>query len=211
MIDRKQALLQPILISKSYQSTSNQDIEGNNNSYRPMVSADGKKVTFHSRASNLVIGDTNEKEDVFLYDLALNTMVRPLNANNEQLNGRSLYPAINGDGTKIVFESDSSNTGESLNPFSQIFLWTIDTNGGSSSLASLSNGDGNSYNPSIDEAGNRVVFDTYATNLLDDPSQNGTIGGISSDDNDLRDVYLIDLEADKIYLASLNYLFEQTK
>ena len=46
MIDRKQAILQPLLISKSYQSTSNQDIEGNNNSYRPMVSADGKKSHF---------------------------------------------------------------------------------------------------------------------------------------------------------------------
>jgi len=210
MIDRKQALLQPILISKSYQSTSNEDIVGNDNSYRPTISADGKKVTFHSRASNLVIGDTNEKEDVFLYDLALNTMVRPLNANNEQLNGRSLYPAINGDGTKIVFESDSSNTGETLKPYSQILLWTIDSSG-NSSLTSLTDGDGNSYNPAIDEAGNRVVFDTFATALLDDdPSKNGTIGGISSDDNGLRDVYLIDLQADKIYLASLNYLFEQT-
>ena len=76
------------------------------------------------------------KKMCFFMSLALNTMVRPLNANNEQLNGRSLYPAINGDGTKIVFESDSSNTGESLNPFSQIFLWTIDPSG-SSSLASL--------------------------------------------------------------------------
>ena len=43
-------------------------VQANGHSYAPMISMDGTYVLFSSRASNLVAGDTNSREDLFLYD-----------------------------------------------------------------------------------------------------------------------------------------------
>ena len=40
----------------------------NGDSFNPSISADGRYVAFHSYASNLVSGDTNEQGDVFVAD-----------------------------------------------------------------------------------------------------------------------------------------------
>jgi hypothetical protein len=43
---------------------------GNGFSFRPYISADGSRLVFHSRASNLITGDANGyKEDVFAFSL----------------------------------------------------------------------------------------------------------------------------------------------
>ena len=39
-------------------------------SHEPFVSADGRLVSYHSSASNLVAGDANSAADVFLFDRA---------------------------------------------------------------------------------------------------------------------------------------------
>ena len=44
--------------------------------HRPAISADARYVVFASTASNLVDGDTNGKEDVFLYDRVTRTTTR---------------------------------------------------------------------------------------------------------------------------------------
>ncbi|MGH2726461.1 MAG: TolB family protein, partial [Actinomycetota bacterium] len=41
---------------------------GNNRSYSPSLSADGKLVAFQSQASNLVSGDTNGVSDIFVFE-----------------------------------------------------------------------------------------------------------------------------------------------
>ena len=45
--------------------------QGNHGSHNPSISADGRHVAFESFASNLVSGDTNERVDVFVVELAL--------------------------------------------------------------------------------------------------------------------------------------------
>jgi Tol biopolymer transport system component len=40
----------------------------NDNSYDPSVSADGRFVAYESYASNIVPGDTNDEQDVFVWD-----------------------------------------------------------------------------------------------------------------------------------------------
>jgi Tol biopolymer transport system component len=45
------------------------DTEPNEASRLPSISADGRFVAFSSQASNLVAGDTNNAEDVFVHDL----------------------------------------------------------------------------------------------------------------------------------------------
>ena len=212
LLDMQAPEAPPLLISKSFNDPAGQ-IPGNGSSLSSNISLDGSTVVFHSRASDLVPGDTNGKEDIFLYRVATNTLLRAVNEQDQQFNGRSLYPAVNGDGSKVVFfESDSTNAvTDSLNTKSQIFLWTLDPTGGGS-ITALTNGDGNSYNPSIDEKGSRIVFDSFATNLLNNGQySNGTNEeiGISADTNGLRDVYYLDLNSSKIYIASINYLWEQ--
>jgi Tol biopolymer transport system component len=49
-------------------SIDNGGAEGNNDSLRSAISADGRFVAFESQASNLVAGDTNRFTDVFLRD-----------------------------------------------------------------------------------------------------------------------------------------------
>ena len=111
-------------------------------------------MVFHSSATDLVPGDTNNKEDVFLYRVSTNTIsiARKPHGDNDQLNGRSLYPDVNGDGSVVVFESDSTNADLNNSSISgkQIYLWTINASGGSS-ITALTAGDGSSQNPSIDE------------------------------------------------------------
>ena len=47
---------------------------GNDNSYYPAISSDGRYITFASQASNLTPGDTNNAVDVFVYDKQTDTM-----------------------------------------------------------------------------------------------------------------------------------------
>jgi hypothetical protein len=210
LLDTQAPAAIPLLISKSFNDPSNQ-APGNGSSLRPQISLDGTTVVFHSRASDLVPGDTNGKEDIFLYRVASNTLFRAVNDQDQQFNGRSLYPAVNGDGSKVVFESDATNAvSQNLNLQNQIFLWTLDPSGGGT-ITALTNGNGNSYNPSIDESGNRIVFDSFATNLLDGSLHtNGSTFLSSGDVNSLRDIYFLDLTTSTIYLASLNFDREQS-
>ena len=165
---------QPRLISKAFSHNGG----GNANSFRPKISLDGNTIVFHSSATDLVPGDTNNKEDVFLYRVSTGTILRATNAENEQLNGRSLYPDVNGDGSVVVFESDATNADPNFTSGGQqIYLWNINESAGSS-LTAITQGNQPSYGPSIDDAGNRIVFDSLANDL------------IGSDTNNLQDVFL---------------------
>src|SRR5690606_21027992 len=46
------------------------------NQLNPAISADGRFVAFVSGASNLVRGDTNHRDDVFVRDLTAETTIR---------------------------------------------------------------------------------------------------------------------------------------
>ena len=211
IIDMQQTVPVPKLISRAYSSSLSTSLPANGDSFRPKISADGSTVVFYSNASNLVPGDTNNKEDVYLYRLSTDTIFRAVitwgnGSETEQLNGRSLYPDVNGDGSKIVFESDADN--ERLGPTSgsQIFLWELDLDGGGSLEVvskvsdgnSFSVGNANSYNPSIDDAGNYVVFDSYSTNLQTD-------NNALTDTNGPADIFLLDLNKSSIWRANLNF------
>jgi Ca2+-binding RTX toxin-like protein len=51
-------------------SVASDGTQGNDGSYYPSISADGRYVAFESWASNLVSGDTNGAYDIFVYDLS---------------------------------------------------------------------------------------------------------------------------------------------
>ena len=192
----------PRLISKAFSHSGG----GNASSFRPRISLDGNTIVFHSSATDLVPGDTNNKEDVFLYRVSTGTILRATNEFNEQLNGRSLYPDVNGDGTAVVFESDATNADTSIQATGkQIYLWSINQSAGSSlSLVTKSNastpGNGASYAPSIDDIGNRIAFDSFASNL------------VQNDNNGLQDVFLFERNnSGLIKLVSRTFKRKQTE
>ena len=79
-------------------------------SAEPWISADGRRVAFRSAATNLVPGDHNEAEDVFVRDLVEGTTVPVSLANDgRSANGASSAPRLSDDGNRVLFASRASN------------------------------------------------------------------------------------------------------
>ena len=84
--------------------------EGNGASDESAVSSDGRFVTFRSLSSNLVAGDTNSVDDVFLHDRQTGTTGRmSVDSAGAQGNATSRVPAVSGDGRFVAFRSLASN------------------------------------------------------------------------------------------------------
>jgi len=77
---------------------------------RPAVSADGRYVAFSSAAANLVVGDTNGFDDVFVHDRQTGVTERvSLAHDGAEGNGWSRNPAISADGRYVAFVSVADN------------------------------------------------------------------------------------------------------
>ncbi|WP_262270788.1 cadherin domain-containing protein [Microvirga yunnanensis] len=110
-------------------SISSTGEQANGASMNASISADGRYVTFTSAASNLVQGDTNGVDDVFVFDRQTHTTERvSVSSNGLQANGSSDHPSISGDGRYVAFESLASNLG-SDDPFGgpDIFVYDRET------------------------------------------------------------------------------------
>lgn len=91
-------------------SVSTAGDQGNDGSYLPSISPDGRYLAFESDATNLVTGDTNGVRDAFLRDRTLNRTVRvSVSATKAQGNGRSYAASVSPDGKKVAFLSDATN------------------------------------------------------------------------------------------------------
>lgn len=84
--------------------------QGDQMSYSPSISENGRYVAFTSFATNLVPGDTNGKEDIFVRDLvAGTTSIVSVSRSGGPANGLSQSPTISDDGRYISFFSEASN------------------------------------------------------------------------------------------------------
>lgn len=92
-------------------SVDSAEAEANGDSYgRPAISADGRFVAFTSGASNLVPGDANGAEDIFVRDRQAGTTERvSVSTAGIEADLRSDTPTISEDGRWIAFESDAAN------------------------------------------------------------------------------------------------------
>ena len=91
-------------------SVDSYGVEGNEESYAPSVSEDGRYVAFRTLSSNLVPGDANLAEDVFVHDrLHGFTHRASLASDGTEGNANSLDPEISADGRFVVYESGASN------------------------------------------------------------------------------------------------------
>jgi Cadherin-like len=92
----------------SLSSLNAQAVGGNTSPGR--LSANGRFVTFYSGATNLVPGDTNARNDVFVRDRQLDQTVRvSVSSAGGEGNGNAGRNAISADGNLVVFSSQASN------------------------------------------------------------------------------------------------------
>lgn len=91
--------------------------------FAPRFSADGAFVVFESNQPNLVAGDTNAANDVFIKNIATGEITRvSLAADGSQGNGNSFRPIFLSDGS-VVFASFASNiVPGDANTFTDLFI-----------------------------------------------------------------------------------------
>lgn len=151
-------------------SVSSSGAQANNRSSDPAISADGRYVVFSSLASNLVSGDTNGIEDVFLRDRTAGTTIRiSVGPGGVQGNGVSDDPILSDDGRYLAYQSLASNlVAGDTNAVRDIFLYDRVT--GTTIRVSVSSSgaeaDGDNNDPTISGDGSTVAWESAATNLV---------------------------------------------
>lgn len=149
-------------------------IQGNGDSDDGAFSDDGRFIGFTSLASNLVSGDTNNAEDVFVFDRQNKTTTRvSVSSNGSQSPGGYIFgTSISPDGRFVVF----ATIADGLVPGDTNGLWDVfvrDTALGTTTLVSVradgsqSNGqNGTSRKPTISDDGKIIAFSSSASNLV---------------------------------------------
>ncbi|HEX8916514.1 MAG TPA: hypothetical protein VF796_29450, partial [Humisphaera sp.] len=162
------------------------------------VSGDGRYVVFASLATNLVAGDTNGVQDIFLRDRQTGTTVLVSKGiGGAAANGASTQPVISQDGAYVAFASKASNlvAGDDKG-FQDVFRYNVST--GTIELVSATNtagttfGNGGSSEPTISGNGQFVSFTSFAPNL----------GGV--DGNAENDIYVRNMSTGQNKLVSVN-------
>ena len=151
-------------------SVDSAGVEGSSNSFEPSISGDGRYVAFVSLASNLVAGDTNGSDDIFVHDTVTMTTTRvSVDSAGVEGSSNSFEPSISGDGRYVAFVSQASNlVGGDFNGSNDIFVHdtvTVTTTRISVDSAGVE-GSSNSFEPSISRDGRYVAFVSLASNLV---------------------------------------------
>lgn len=161
---------------------------GNSDSFYPTVSHDGQRVAFLSNAINLVSGDTNGADDIFLHALSTGLTTRlSVSSAGQQGDDDSAWPRISPDGRYVAFNSYAENlvVGDTNN-HSDIFLHDLETSRTWRVTRTQTGGQANrsSRVPAISQRAHFVAWYSEATNLVAD------------DTNDKRDEFLCDRRGD---------------
>ena len=84
--------------------------QGNGLSFSPSGSDDGSQVAFELQATNMVAGDSNNTDDVFVRDLKAGKTERvSVAGNGAQADQGGVWPSMSGDGSRIAFTSEATN------------------------------------------------------------------------------------------------------
>ena len=144
--------------------------EADGNSYRPVLSADGRFVAFVSNATNLDPADQYRQADVFVRDRQNGTTeLVSLDSSGIQADDASGPPAISADGRFVAFECLAKN----LDPADQNGKWDVyvrDRTSGTTERVSVDSsggeGDDDSRSAALSADGSVVAFQSDATNLV---------------------------------------------
>ena len=159
--------------------------EAHGSSSGPDMSADGRFVAFDSYAEDLVDGDANARQDVFLRDRRTGTTdLVSLATDGTQGDNFSSDPSVSDDGRYVAFESYADNLVPDDTPFTgDVFLRDRET-GTTTRLSQAPDGtagDGLSTGASVSADGTHVAFASWSTNLVE------------GDTNGVADIFVYDV------------------
>jgi len=164
---------------------------------KPSISADGRFVAFVSTASNIVPGDTNNSDDIFVRDLLTNTTTRvSVNSAGNQGIDNSFSTSISANGRFVAFSSSAFNlVPEDTNNTTDVFVRDLFTNTTTRVSVSSAGNQGNIFTssfPSISADGRFVAFVSDATNLA------------PGDTNNSNDIFVRDLSTNTTTRVSVD-------
>jgi Tol biopolymer transport system component len=165
-------------------SVDSSGTEGNDESWWPSISEDGRYVAFMSSATNLVAGDTNGVTDIFVRDRAAGTTIRvDVDSSGNPGDHDAVYPSISGDGSLVSFASSATNlVPGDTNGFADVFVHDLTTGITERESLDSSGGEANGHSDytALSADGLSVAFTSRATNL------------VSGDTNGLEDAFVHD-------------------
>ena len=157
------------------------------------ISADGRCVAFVSGAPNLVPGDLNGHNDIFVHDLRSGTTkMASVAGDGTQANNDNGLPSISGDGRIVAFYSFASNLAVGGSGIGVVYVH--DMKDGLTDLANVRSraaGDGDGGATSISANGRYVAFMSTASDL------------VAGDTNALEDIFVQDLQTGVIERVSM--------
>ena len=169
---------------------------GNDFSYNPFISGDGRFVLFTSNANNLVPNDTNYG-DVFVHDRVTAITERvSISSNGIEANASAFGEGISYDGRFVIFTSMATNlVNNDTNEFKDVFLHDRQTH---ETILISKSFDGSQTNEtsdyaSISSSGQYVVFSSNATNLVE------------NDTNESPDIFIYDHQTEEIEIIPLAF------
>jgi hypothetical protein len=157
--------------------------QANFGSFAPAISADGNVVVFYSFATNLYANDTNNVADIFAHNRSTGQTELISRVIDGVANNISYDPDVSADGRYVTFWSYASNlVGGDTNNAADVFWYdrlaqtmfrvSVDSNG--------VQGNGDSMRPRISGDGQRIVFESLASNL------------VLGDGNNYKDIFVHD-------------------
>jgi len=169
-------------------SMSNKDMELEGDSSAPSISADGRYVAYVSSARTIILDDTNDQPDIFVWDRQTKKAVRVnVSSAGVQANGQSSSPALSADGRYVTFISEATNlVPMDVNNLPDVFIRDLQTN--TTTRVNVSATDIQANKPTtgplaISPNGQFVAFVSEATNLA------------PNDTNNKADLFVRDLRA----------------
>jgi Tol biopolymer transport system component len=184
----------PRFIARASVDTAGGDPNGA--SFNASVSGDGRYVAFWSSASDLVPGDANGVDDVFVRDLRARTTIRAsVDTAGGNANGPSFFPSVSADGRYVAFASQANDLVPGDSGSSED-IFVRDLQAGTTSRVTLDSAGGSpdagTRHAWISGGGQHVVFASPASDL------------VAGDGNGVEDVFVRDLLAGTTVRASVD-------
>jgi Tol biopolymer transport system component len=182
--------------STSILSVSSTGVQGDGESFPGSISPDGRYVSFDSFATNLVPGDTNWAEDVFVADRVTGTLERvSLSSSGQPANFDCDWSSVSADGRYVAFNSYATNlvTGDNNGTWD---VFVRDRQLATTTLVNVNQAGSvpaaGAYRISISDDGRFAAFASSAPDL------------VSGDTNNSGDVFLRDLLLGTTSLVSVH-------
>ncbi|MFI6279380.1 TolB family protein [Streptomyces sp. NPDC050988] len=192
--------------------------QGDDSSYGPEFSADGRFALFSSDASNLVPGDTNGSGDAFVRDLRKGTVERvSVGSDGVQADATSSGASISADGRYVLFRSTARNLVHWDNPPTEAGVYDLylhDRRTGTTERVSVALDGGSAYTADAAMSANAryIAFRAKADRMEKDPAdlfgavyvldrRTGEVERINNRDRPTNPAVLGGLSADGRYVS----------